>query len=109
MASFATVTDVEDYKKLIASSPKVVTCGISDTCSHCAIMEPIITEMKDKYQNITFVKIEIHEHKDIAYYIKLSGTPMFTFSLNGNTIKELSMAGSKIDLFKDNVDKLSKM
>ncbi|WP_433403823.1 thioredoxin family protein [Streptomyces sp. CA-146814] len=99
-----TITGKEQFNKLLGENPQVVAYFTAVWCGPCKVITPVLTEMSKEYGNVTFLKVDVDDHEDLAAEYKIEAMPTFVF-LQERVVKEKFSGASEVKL-RDNVQKL---
>lgn len=78
----------EEFKKLIDNGEKVVVDFYADWCGPCQMMAPLFEHMAERYNDITFCKINVDECEDIAKEYGVMSIPTFIIFKDGVPVKK---------------------
>jgi thioredoxin 1 len=89
------VTDYSEFQNEIKKPGLVVVDYFATWCGPCKIISPIFEQLKDKYPNVTFLKVDVDEADEIAQERQIQSMPTFQFFVAGNMVEEFHGADSK--------------
>jgi thioredoxin 1 len=92
------VTTREEFSEVLeqAGNNLVVVDFFATWCGPCMYMAPIFAETSEKYENVTFVKVDVDHDGGISGYQRVSGLPTFQFFKKGSKISEFSGASKEL-------------
>lgn len=67
-------------------------------CGPCKRITPIFNELSCKYTNVTFIKVNIDDHKEIAQKYNIRSIPQLLFFKDGNLLETFVGQKSKNDI-----------
>lgn len=67
-------------------------------CGPCKRIAPIFNELASKYTNVTFIKVNIDDHKEIAQKYNIRSIPQLLFFKNGALCETFVGQKSKNDI-----------
>lgn len=67
-------------------------------CGPCKRIAPIFNELASKYTNVTFIKVNIDDHKEIAQQYNVRSIPQLLFFKNGALCETFVGQKSKNDI-----------
>ena len=79
-----------DFETLLNTEKMIIADFYSKWCGPCKMMVPILEELSQKYQNITFVKIEADKYAELSEKFQISTLPTFLFITNNNVCRHLT-------------------
>lgn len=68
-------------------------------CGPCKAIAPFVSELSEKYTDVTFVKVDVDELPDVAQEADVTAMPTFAFYKGGEKIAE--MVGAKKDRLEE--------
>jgi thioredoxin 1 len=84
-------TEITDLIQ-IPFNKKVVIDFYATWCGPCARVTPIIDELAEKFENITFLKVNVDEADEIAAGFEISSLPTFVYLNLGNIVQRIEGA-----------------
>jgi thioredoxin 1 len=84
-------TEITDLIQ-IPHNKKVVIDFYATWCGPCARVTPIIDELAEKFENITFLKVNVDEADEIAAGFEISSLPTFVYLNLGNIVQRIEGA-----------------
>ncbi|WOL08895.1 thioredoxin H1 [Canna indica] len=86
--------------QLAKESKKLVVVDFTASwCGPCRMIAPIFTELAKKFTNVSFLKVDVDELKDVAQEFDIEAMPTFVFLKEGNIVDKL-IGANKDDLPK---------
>jgi UBX domain-containing protein 1/4 len=86
------IVDPAEFAKLISKSTLTVVDFTASWCGPCKRIAPIYDGLAEKYQDVTFLKVDVDEAKDIAGQQGVRAMPTFKFFINSKQVDELQGA-----------------
>lgn len=68
-----------NFDSILKSARRVFVDFWAPWCQPCISMEPLIERMADRHNSITFAKLNVEEHSDIASRYRISSLPAYVF------------------------------
>lgn len=68
-----------NFDKALKTSRKIFVDFWAPWCKPCIKMNPLIERMADKHSSITFAKVNIEDHSDLASRYHISSIPAYLF------------------------------
>jgi len=87
----------KNFNDIINSNEIVVVDFYADWCRPCKIMEPIIEELANKYQNIIFGKINVDEEIELSQNFNIMSIPTFIIFKKGKPVHKIIGAFPKYE------------
>lgn len=94
------VQNLEELQQLIHSSPNLLIDFYSDYCGPCRVLSRTLSEIANTHADVTFVKVNVDEHPQLADEFKVSVLPTVFYLRNGQWTEKFMGAVSKHDLVK---------
>ncbi len=86
------VVDSGEFAKLISKNTLTVVDFTASWCGPCKDIAPIYDGLAEKYQDVTFLKVDVDEAQDIVRQQGVRAMPTFKFFLNSEQVDELEGA-----------------
>ena len=99
MADITYLTE-ETYGPITTGSSAAVVDFYADWCGPCQSMIPIFEACALEYDQISFCKVNVDEHKKLAIQNRVLGIPCFMFFKNGKMLKRIDGAVNET-MFRD--------
>ena len=77
------------WDELYNSEKKLVIDFTASWCGPCKILSPVINLLSEKFNNITFVKIDVDEFEELVSNRNISCMPTIHFIHNKETINTI--------------------
>lgn len=90
-------SSLEAFKQRI-SEGCVIVDFYAPWCGPCKRIAPIFNELSSKYTNVTFIKVDIDDHKEIAQQYNVRSIPQLLFFKNGVLCETFVGQKSKNDI-----------
>lgn len=88
--------DAPEVLRNYVAQGNVVVDFYAKWCPPCKMMLPIIDELSNKYENISFIKVDIDKFMDLANgfdvagkHIAIQGVPVFYFFKDGTIVDKI--------------------
>jgi thioredoxin 1 len=96
----------ENYKDLVASSPKLIIDTWAEWCGPCKRTTPVFEEMAEKYanKNIVFATLDADNNTTAAGEFKVMSLPTFIIFKNGQLTKK--WAGADVGRLRKEITSL---
>lgn len=88
---------LEAFKQRIATG-HVIVDFYAPWCGPCKRIAPMFNDLSSKYTNVTFLKVNIDDHPDIAAEFKIRSIPQLLFFKDGTLCETLVGQKSKNDI-----------
>jgi thiol-disulfide isomerase/thioredoxin len=75
---------IEQYKEII--NEKVVLLFSADWCPDCRVIEPVLPEIENTYNEFTFYYVDRDQFIDLCAELNVFGIPSFIAYIDGNEI-----------------------
>ena len=102
-------SDKVTYVTTLDEIPKtgcVVIDFYADWCGPCKKLGPEFSDLSNKYENITFLKVNSDEAADLCSHYEVSALPTVIFLKDGETISVIK--GFNLKVLISELDELSK-
>jgi thioredoxin 1 len=96
------VTNIDDIPK----TGNVVIDFYATWCKPCQMLTPVFSDLSNKYDTITFLKIDVDESQSISEHYEVSALPSVIFIKDGEVISMIK--GFNYDMLINQLDDLSK-
>ena len=90
-------SSLDAFKQRIASG-NIIVDFYAPWCGPCKRIAPIFNELSGKYTNVTFIKVDIDSHKQIADEYKVRSIPQLLFFKDGKLVETFVGQKSKNDI-----------
>jgi thioredoxin 1 len=90
-------SSLEAFKQRIERG-HVVVDFYAPWCGPCKRIAPIFGELSNVYTNVTFIKVNIDDHKEIAMQYKIRSIPQLLFFKDGCLVETFVGQKSKSDI-----------
>jgi thioredoxin 1 len=90
--------------EVIKSDKPVVVDFWAPWCGPCRMIEPVVEELAEDYENVKFVKVNTDESRSIAIKYGIMGIPTLKIFKDGNVVDSMSGAAPK-EYFQEWIDK----
>ena len=90
-------SSLEAFKQRIAQG-NVIVDFYAPWCGPCKRISPIFNELSGKYTNVTFIKVDIDAHKQIAKTYQIRSIPQLLFFKDGKLVETFVGQKSKNDI-----------
>ena len=70
----------------IVDNGLVVVDFYADWCAPCRFLKPILEKVEREFEGITFVKVNIEEHPEIAFKYGITSIPTVLIFRNGKVV-----------------------
>ena len=90
-------SSLEAFKQRI-SEGNVIVDFYAPWCGPCKRIAPIFNDLAGKYTNVTFIKVNIDDHKEIAQQYNIRSIPQLLFFKNGALCETFVGQKSKNDI-----------
>ena len=99
----------KDFEETINNKEKnaVVVDFYAEWCMPCLMMAPIIEDLADKFENISFAKLNVDENQDIANKMGISSIPCLIVFKEGKEIDRIVGALSQ-EVLEEKISKYEK-
>lgn len=94
----------DEFKELINSSPKIVVHFYADWCMNCLMMTPILDDLAEELNEITFIRVNIEDVKEVADKFNVSNIPCVVMVKDGLECHRLTGMGVE-ELIEERVRK----
>ncbi len=95
MSELEHIKDKSVYDKIIKENKLVAIDFFATWCGPCQYISPIFAEMKEKFPEIKFIKVDVDEAEEISQSEQIDCMPTFIFYENG--IKKSKFSGADED------------
>ena len=99
-------TEITDLIQ-IPNNKKVIIDFYATWCNPCARVSPIIDELAEKFENITFLKVNVDEADEIAAGFEISSLPTFVYLNLGNIVQRIE--GANLADILTSIEKLDQL
>ncbi|KAL7717647.1 Thioredoxin [Entamoeba marina] len=89
---YVTVTDVNEFNKIIQTNDRVVVDFSATWCGPCKMIAPVFQQLAADYSQIKCVKIDINESPMITQSHNIKSIPTFLFYRQGVQVSQFSGA-----------------
>ena len=90
----------------IPKTGRVVIDFFADWCGPCKKLAPEFSQLSNKYENITFIKVDSDEAEDLAKHYEVSALPTVLFIKDGVTVSVIK--GFNLSVLISELDELAK-
>jgi thioredoxin 1 len=90
----------------IPKTGRVVIDFFADWCGPCKKLAPEFSQLSNKYENITFIKVDSDEAEDLAKHYEVSALPTILFIKDGVTVSVIK--GFNLTVLISELDELAK-
>jgi thioredoxin len=95
------------FEPAFSSAKLLVVYFTATWCGPCQQISPIIDQLHSNYANVTFLKVDVDDHKEIALRFSITSIPTFLFVKGGQEIERVR--GADVAKVAEEVQKLSKL
>jgi thioredoxin 1 len=74
--------NASNFDSILKSTKKVFVDFWAPWCAPCKKMNPLIERMADRYETITFARVNVEEFSELASKYHISSLPAFVFFSN---------------------------
>jgi thioredoxin 1 len=99
--------DEKNFQSIITEKEKLVIDFWAPWCSPCKKLSPIIEELSNEIGEVSFAKVNVEAHPEIASKYQIFAVPTILFFKNGNMVDRVVGAQSKDALLKKIKETLS--
>jgi thioredoxin-like negative regulator of GroEL len=99
--------DLNGLLKTISTGKFILNIGSEEICPPCRRISPLFHELKEKTENITFIKVDVQTNGDIAQHFNVSSIPHFISIHNGEKVSEFK--GANEAKLKEVVEELNNL
>jgi len=85
-------------RDVIGETNKVVIDFFSKRCLACKNVNMIIEKLEKEYDDITFLKVDVHEKRDLAKRFGVIALPVLVFLKDGREVERLKGARSEKEI-----------
>ena len=89
-----TVANLAEFKQLVAGPTPVLVDFSAQWCGPCKAIFPVLTKLAAANEEITFVKIDVDEHPDVAQQYGVTAMPTFMLFKAGEKKGEMKGANA---------------
>jgi thioredoxin 1 len=104
MKNLLEVKNETDFNEQLKSNKLVLVDFYGTWCAPCKMINPIIKEIAETYDNLNICKIDVDENTEIAAKYGVRSIPTLLIFKDGEIVKRQNGALPKskiVDLFKD--------
>ena len=102
----ATELTPETFKSKVTSAKGVAVIDFwAPWCGPCKMMGPVFEEMSHHYDDLTFGKVNVDEHGEIASQFDVQSIPTIIYFKDGKEVNR-SMGFMTKDQFMDEIEKV---
>lgn len=87
-----------NFDSLLKSTRKVFVDFWAPWCKPCVKMNPLIERIADRHGSITFARVNVEEHSEIASRYHISSLPAYVFFADSRPSQSKIGAVSEIEL-----------
>ncbi|MDA4111513.1 MAG: thioredoxin family protein [Thaumarchaeota archaeon] len=88
----------QNFDKMLKSSKKLFVDFWAPWCGPCLKMNPVVERLANKHSSITFAKVNIDEHQEIANRYHIMSLPAYLIFTNSSPESSRTGSTSEIDL-----------
>ncbi len=89
----------ENFNDKVLNSPKPVLLEFySDSCIPCKRLSPVLAEIEEEYESISFAKINVNFNGDTAKKYNVMSSPTILFFVRGQEVKRIRGFVKRFDL-----------
>lgn len=80
------VHDLKDksFEDLLKEGKNVVVQYYADWCGPCQMLKPVLEQVSEEMDDVTFYRVDIEEHRDLAVNAGVQSIPTVVFYQEGN-------------------------
>jgi thioredoxin 1 len=90
--SVRSVVTMRELQEIIAAPRLTVVDFFAKWCGPCKQIAPLVHNLSSAHPNVSFVKVDVDEAKDIAMEYRIRAMPTFKLFKSGNMVKEFEGA-----------------
>ena len=98
------VNSKDEFDKIIKKN-KICVCDFSAYwCGPCRMLAPVIEEISDENQNITFINVDVDQGQQLAMEFNIDAVPTIIVFKDGKPVNRVSgfMPKGELDKFINN-------
>ena len=80
--------DLSGLLEIISKGKTILNIGSEEMCAPCRRMSPLFNELKEKNEDIMFIKIDVQHNADVAEHFNVGGIPHFISLNEGEKVSE---------------------
>ncbi len=80
------ITTKDEFDKLIQENNNVIIDFYATWCSPCKMLAPIVEDIANEKENVTFVKVDVDEADEIAALFQIMSIPTLVYLKNGKMV-----------------------
>lgn len=110
MSATVNISSLSQWRQVLSSSGLVIADFYADWCGPCKVIAPAFESLSAKYskpRKITFCKVNVDHHQDVAQQYGVSAMPTFLILHNGSVIQ--TVRGANHSALTSAVDKAAKL
>lgn len=80
---------IEELNNVVKNSEKAVVKFGASWCGPCRAMKPVFNKLKETYNNVSFVEVDIDDSEDVAMEFGVMSVPTLMFFKNGEFLDRM--------------------
>ena len=81
--------DEKEFESILKEKDLIVADFFADWCMPCKMLMPVLENLAEKYQNITFMKSNILKYPNTSRLLGVSGIPCVIFIKSGKEVDRI--------------------
>ena len=77
------IENAAEYDRILAEKPAVFVDFYADWCGPCKMLAPVVEQLAEEYENVTFIKVNVDANPDIASRYGIMSIPTLISFRNG--------------------------